>query len=394
MTYKYLKQFILIACSAWSLTVDATEISTLHQLKQELPQLLSELAEVDGSFVDVEPFLDGGKSLINDIYLIRTETKDLVIKVTSDRWEGKKTVNEVALLKFLKTHSTIPVPKVYAYCADKELSPIHKEYIILEKIEGIPLSLAYPSLANDRALYESVLSQLADILSQLRLFHFDAIGNFLPTEGEVASLTLRSIIDFPDSDPEQPYDSFNAYTKGCISYYISEMEENRLKFEPYASSLEKICASMDLSQTEEDPYFVLSHQDFVMKNILIKDGKITAVLDWEWAASAPREMEALSGLDFLVSPEDRQFFTERLHQNGIHDCFLPLSNQRTKAYELIGGAYSLVAHPEWFHGKLLHTARFLKQKLYQRKIRANPSISLSDVEKEIQSNLKLLTDYW
>ena len=127
-----------------------------------------------------------------------------------------------------------------------------------------------------------------------------------------------------------------------------------------------------------------------MKNILVRDGKVVGVVDWEWAASASKEMERLAGIDFLASEEERLFFEQELEKRGVSHFFAPISPERKWMYDLISSAYSLVSYREWFQGKLLHTARLLDQKLYQRKIRNGKDIKEEEVLQEIANKLSLL----
>ena len=169
-----------------------------ERLQEQLPRILSEISEVRGEFVSVDPFFGGGKSLINDVYLIKTDREELVIKLGNPRWEKSKTENEVAVVNFLYKNSAIPVPKIYAYEASQEHSAMGREYIIMAKIEGEPMSSVYSDLIRDKEQFYSILSQLASILAELRSFHFDAIGNFRIKED--CSLTMKGIIDFPEGN--------------------------------------------------------------------------------------------------------------------------------------------------------------------------------------------------
>ena len=47
--------------------------------------------------------------------------------------------SEAAPLAFLRSHHNLPVPKVLAYSRDVS-NPVGVEYLVLEKVEGRPLS--------------------------------------------------------------------------------------------------------------------------------------------------------------------------------------------------------------------------------------------------------------
>jgi hypothetical protein len=254
---------------------------------------------------------------------------------------------------------------------------------------------------NECQLLRSILTQLAKILAGLRSFHFKDIGNFqfIP---DFLGIEMRGIIDLPGNSLKDPSSNFCEYAKTYLNYYLSEMEalikknsSDKEIYEKYLPLLKEVVASspfFSLENSDED--FVLTHQDFVMKNILIKDNEVTGVLDWEWFGSAPFEMEALSGIDFIQSEEDKAFFKTELEKNHIFNFFNSVSPHRKKIYKLICAVYSLVAYREWFEGKLLHTARLLDQKLYQRKIRSQKSITPKDVLEDVVKTLdRLIIDF-
>jgi hypothetical protein len=96
-----------------------------------------------------------------------------------------------------------------------------------------------------------------------------------------------------------------------------------------------------------------------MKNILVLDDEVTAILDWEWSGSALMEIEPMTGFDFLLNEEDRLYFAKKLETLGVNDFFATPNSQRQLFFRLIGNVYTLVAFREWREGKLEHTAKIL-----------------------------------
>jgi hypothetical protein len=81
------------------------------------------------------------------------------------------------------------------------------------------------------------------------------------------------------------------------------------------------------------------------------------------------------------------YFATKLEGLGIKDFFAAPNSQRQLFYRLIGNVYTLVAFREWREGKLEHTAKFLSQKLEQRKIRNNPDFDCEAFLKEVVEDL-------
>lgn len=355
-----------------------TEQDLMRLMEAHMSTILKECPLIKGDFLQVRSLSDSGGSFINSVYLIDTsEQEELIIKIANPIWRGSKTLNEVTALRFLKKHSIIPVPDVYLFDNDLEHSLIGREYIIMPRLKGRPLNLEMPRLYQDRQSYYKVLEQLAASMGQLKQFRFSGIGNFRPN-GLEQEISIAGIVDFAGYQVEAPCTCYAEYAKHALCYYISEMErlaeegcQDAAIYRVYIPILKDLLmnsSSFDFLNQDED-VFAFSHQDFVMKNILVDGDVVTGIVDWEWSGSTLDEIEPMTGFDFLQTEEDRQFFKELLARQGLPHFFDPPPPSRELFYRLIGNVYSLVAFREWEEGKLEHTAKFLSQKLEQRKIR-------------------------
>lgn len=124
-----------------------------------------------------------------------------------------------------------------------------------------------------------------------------------------------------------------------------------------------------------------------MKNILVDGDMISAVLDWEWSGTAVLEFESKTGCDFLKTSEDRDFFNRLLAERGVFHFFDPPAEIRQLFYQLTGELYTLISCYEWIEGKLEHSAKFLDQKLEQRRIRASDDFDIRSYVEETSSSL-------
>ena len=89
-----------------------------------------------------------------------------------------------ATLKFLKRHSSIPVPEVYGYQFQSDPSnKVNASYLLIDRLPGHPLpvleqeSLTAEPDPKELALANKVHEQLTDIILQLASFKFDRIGS-------------------------------------------------------------------------------------------------------------------------------------------------------------------------------------------------------------------------
>lgn len=76
-----------------------------------------------------------------------------------------------------------------------------------------------------------------------------------------------------------------------------------------------------------------------------------------------------------------------LEKRGIPHFFDPPHSTRQFFYQLMGELYTLISCYEWMEGKLEHSAKFLNQKLEQRRIRSSKNFDIQTYVKEISLSL-------
>ncbi len=323
----------------------------------------------------IEPMPDQGGSFINDVYLVTTSSGEhLVLKLGNLNWKYRKTTNEISSISFLKENTSIKVPRIVKYVNQISVSPIGVEYILMHRMPGRAFNLIFDEIYSDKTIYIKILNDLADIVAELHSKSFGKMGNF-----EILDHTMCVVspIEFPATVIDQPCATFSEYAYAWLLYYTNEMKRlsatdhpNRVHFLRLIPKLETLLKVEDFSclNTQEDT-FVYCHQDLVMKNILIHDNRVSAVLDWEWSGPALPEFEIKTGFDFLRTSEDKRLFEELMSIRGFPHFFRDPPEQRQIFYDLIGHLYSLVSCYEWIEGKVDHSAKFLDQKLEQRMVK-------------------------
>lgn len=363
-----------------------------NHISDQVSLIIEETEGIYGKFERIIPFPDQGGSFINQIYLVYTDRDEtFVLKVENLHWKSEKTINEVLTLNYVNQNTSIPVPKILAYKNAIHDSLIGCEYILMTNMKGLPLNHEFKRIYSNPVVYQHILEQLANILVELKKLSFPIIGSFTCLD----NLNLQCPVDLINLGYNTPCISFSDYARRWLSYYLEEMKRlkfsghtNSWYFEKYIPQVEQLLSSSYLDSLDEDgEIFLFSHQDFVMKNILIEDTTITAILDWEWSGTAPIELEAKSGCDFLKTDEDVSIFNSMLEQRGVFNFFDPPSPERQIFYEVMGELYTLISCYEWIEGKLEHSAKFLEQKLEQRRIRTLKTFDIESYISEITTSL-------
>jgi hypothetical protein len=114
--------------------------------------------------VSIEKLAEGG---FNRVFLLRMDDGFEVIAKIPYRKTAPAhylTASEVATMQFVQQHLDVPVPSVYAWSSDKSNS-VGVEYIIMQKVGGVPLSDIWWSLRGRQML--TVIEQLVQFQSKM-----------------------------------------------------------------------------------------------------------------------------------------------------------------------------------------------------------------------------------
>jgi aminoglycoside phosphotransferase (APT) family kinase protein len=222
--------------------------------------------EIDEDIVNTlfEGVLDG-KDIINVIainegcrttnYIIETNDAQskyiLKIFFTTEK-DHKK---EIKLLRKLKENKGIPVPKIYKV-SDHEIIE-NREYAIYEYVEGTSIGQA---VDEGYVIKEVFIRDVARALAQMHNYRFNKAGFLdedLKLKEELPSLTLW----YGQFMGEFAQKRLGKNTVEKINRIVNENKKNLIKL-------------------DEDIRLV--HGDFQGTNILIKDDKLSGILDWEF----------------------------------------------------------------------------------------------------------------
>ncbi|CAG7926062.1 unnamed protein product [Penicillium olsonii] len=188
---------------------------------------------------------------------------------------GDIRAHEAETLRFIAANTTIPVPKVH----DVQWEDGKAVAIVMDYIPGKRLDEAWGTLNSDQKL--SIASELHSFINQLRELKGSYIG---------AINRGKAIIGHIASIEGGPFDSeqhFNEFILGDIIPSAPAMLRHHAKF-----------ALMN------DHEIVFTHADFSPRNILVEEGRVTAIIDWEYAGWYPEHWEYMQALQRLKPMPD------------------------------------------------------------------------------------------
>ncbi|CAG9947158.1 unnamed protein product [Clonostachys rosea f. rosea IK726] len=199
-------------------------------------------------------------------------------------------LNEGHTMRFIKEHSTIPVPEVYAiYSNPKENSHRPTNYIIMEHMPGESLQSCWSTL--DDEAKNKIADQLRTYFVQLRNIphqgYFGVVGNRPFEDGmfrpfDVTEINDTGSNDTGSNDTDQkpssgPFDSEKEMIEAILSrYHLAYPKFKKCGF--YTRHLPEIVG-------DGPPIF--SHADFQRKNVIIRKDGAAVLIDWEAAGWYP-----------------------------------------------------------------------------------------------------------
>lgn len=213
---------------------------------------------------------------------------DVILKDRPD--EGPKAKIEVKTLKHLATHTDIPVPKVLRDWVDRD----GRYFVLNERIHGQTLEEAWPSLSELQKI--AIADQVVQVRTQLR---------------SVTSASIQCVDQSPcypgllffDLAPRGPFHSDQELWDALalkLHHLPQQVLENLKKRLPKC-----------------EPY-VLTHCDLNLGNIMVQDGKVVSILDWEYAAYFPIWYEYVSA-SFGFTEMDVEWKSLLRDRFGVHN---------------------------------------------------------------------------
>ena len=169
---------------------------------------------------------------------------------------------EAENLRFIRKHTTIPVPEVFdSYDTDDG-----GHCIVMARVPGINLQQAGPDLSDESK--SRILTELIGYIHQLRRLQGTSVSSASgsPTGMYVFGSDLKEVL----TSPAQFHDFITSKVYAQIN-------------KDYVSFLR--------SQFNDNSRLLFMHADLVDRNIIVENGKISGIVDWEWAGYYPEHWD-------------------------------------------------------------------------------------------------------
>jgi len=239
--------------------------------------------EVDSSTDVIYDFFEGARRVVglpNNLAVKYGQTID---------------VDEAKVTAFVGRHTSIPVPTIVGTYSHNK-----KNYIVMTRIKGTPLSECLSSLSQEQI--ESITKDLARYLNELRSLKVEEfegrsyIGS--PGFGSVKGKMLQS-----GTRERGPFATVSEFHGNICSRFwdaISWADRRNEQQDWNMHLLRRMYAE------NSDYKIVFCHGDLHPSNILVDDGRVVGILDWQRAGWYPEYWEYVScmfgGGEFYRTP--------------------------------------------------------------------------------------------
>jgi hypothetical protein len=202
--------------------------------------------------------------------------------------------DDAAIYEFLEDETSIPVPSVMSEWFDREKN-IH--FSIKAKIPGESLDKLWPTMSLEDK--EKMAVQTAAFLQQLRGLTSPYCGR-VEEKGVVDQMLFNC--QYPE--PQGPFRTQDELWKAMVA---------TLKGQIPKKALDRL-----RSQMPECEPWTYTHGDLSLGNIIVEDGKVVGLIDWEWSGYFPVWWEFAKfrgGVPKWIDPEWFELLSDKLEQH-------------------------------------------------------------------------------
>ena len=174
---------------------------------------------------------------------------------------------EAHALEYITKNTSVPVPRLYMSFEDAKTG---KRYMLMSRLKGKLLMDAWSTMSEETRC--NVLAELRGYMQQIRALKPPLLGHI-------------GAVDYTHLEDERTWDGrfgpFNSPEEFHLASRVGAIDKSY--FPEMGDDLQKV---IDQQSSREYP-ICLTHGDLAFYNIMVKNGKITGIFDWEMAGWCP-----------------------------------------------------------------------------------------------------------
>lgn len=219
--------------------------------------------------------------------------------------------SEIVTMKYVRMHTTIPVPEIYAFDTASN-NPAKLPYILMECIHGWRTPPRLQELPNE--VLAKVLDQLANVLLQLSTLQFPNIG-YLQEDAD-NGIRIDAMLD-RKGRRVGPFASALEYYRWRADQPLNRSNDSLVDIQDarFHSYLYQLTLPFLMNGFRSNGPFPLAHNDLGVHNALFDDNwRLVGVIDWSGACVVPWESFAQFPGGVMMGPHLRHEFSESFYQ--------------------------------------------------------------------------------
>ncbi|KAL9025696.1 MAG: hypothetical protein Q9196_005525 [Gyalolechia fulgens] len=197
----------------------------------------------------------------------------LINPTTVAKFGDSISLTEAESMRFIRSRTSVPVPKVIDAFVLQDTKHV---CILMEYIDGQPLYEVWDTYSKMQK--EHVISQLKGFMEELRQIKGSSIG---PVDG---TYCVEQFFDGEDQATYGPYESETAFNDGLVRALEARGRNT------WTAVVARFIRAMPPHS------IVFTHNDLAPRNILVRDGNVVAILDWEFSGFYPEYWEYIKAL--------------------------------------------------------------------------------------------------
>ena len=295
--------------------------------------------------------IPGGYNVVRFLHLDDVRQTVLVVRLPYRPAEGwtiewvnalaSRMSSEVATMRYIATHTNIPVPHVIYNSVEPDGGGVGSPYMVMSRVDGMPLSSVWDNMEDTKR--EIILRQVIDILLELVFHRFDKIGALFQRDGDNATKQTWYVAPMTHSPDDNsiskaiPSITFTSALDYWLAYANANLESihnsnfglsNKIYQYGHAWFMRSLIPAL-YNPSLDTAGFPICPGDFHSQNIMIVDAdtspRITAVIDWEFSGTHATSSFAQYPLFIVDHPHwdcDNSLRQRNVHDQAIFNVFM------------------------------------------------------------------------
>lgn len=236
--------------------------------------------------------------------------------------------NSVAVQKYIARYTDVPVPLIHAsgleervctedceYCQIHSTKHLSYYYCLMDRVPGDTLHNLRKVLSAEQL--QNIYGEIRQHRKSLLARTHDKIARITCTPGSTGTLDTFGWTDPIEPDhcaemfwPAHSGVSTQRFFSRRVAHFLQEIREVEKSCPDYSMGQleDQICALADAVKDEtlvaQEYPIVLTHNDLCPRNVMIDDGRVSGIIDWEFAGMYPVYYEYFRLKYFWGSSDD------------------------------------------------------------------------------------------